>query len=65
MHLVSLKRYDILAEAELAANLLKEAGVRCVVQRDAIPGLAGVIVQGAELFVNNHDLEKARDILSL
>lgn len=63
MDLVLLNRYSSLAEAELAANRLRDAGIECVLQKDPMPGFAGVLVQGGEVYVNMADAPRAKVLL--
>ena len=60
--LVLLKNFATINEAEMAQDVLEQAGIHSVVQ----PGSgAGVLrgMPGAELFVLKDDLEKAREII--
>jgi len=59
-----IKFLNSIAEAELVKNLLKEQGIEASVQRRGLqfPGDLGDSY-GADLFVPEKDVEKAKDIL--
>ena len=58
--------FNSIAEAELAKNLLKESGIESMVEKRGLqfPGDMGDSY-GADLFVNQNDLEKSKVILGL
>lgn len=62
MNLSFLARLSSVSEAELVCGRLKEEGIETVLQKDAVLG-AGSFIQGAEIFVQKADLERARLIL--
>lgn len=62
MDLVFLDRLSSVMEAELVCGRLKEESIETVLQKDAVLG-AGSIIQGADIFVQEKDLESARTIL--
>ena len=64
--LVKLKFFNSIVEAELAKNVLKENGIKCIVTKRGVqfPGDLGDSF-GADLFVTKEDLEKAREVISL
>ena len=49
-------------EVEMAAALLRAAGIKSVVHSDPIPGAIG-IVRGASLFVREEDFDAAKEII--
>ena len=61
-----IKFFNSIAEAELAKNLLKESGVESSVQRRGVefPGDMGDSY-GADLFVAENDIVKAKGILEI
>ena len=64
MNLICLKHYNLLPEAELAKNLLESNGIKSLLQKDGLPGAGLMLVQGADLFVDDKDKEKAKEILN-
>ena len=64
MENTKLKSFHSVVEAELAKNLLKESGVIAYVQKNGVE-FAGDMGDsyGADLFVRESDVEKARAIL--
>lgn len=64
MKTVLLKKFDSIAEAELAKDVLKQHGIKSVIQKEGLiyPANADDF-RGASLFVLQNDLEKAKDIL--
>ena len=61
--LVRLKSYSIEAEARMIASLLESSGVHCVVQ-DTYPAGYPNQIQGAEIFISEKDVDKAKEIIS-
>ena len=62
-NLVRIKTYDTRAEAELAAGLLKEYGIKSLVSSlDKIPHLS-LFTGPSQLLVNKGDAQKAHEIL--
>lgn len=61
-----IKFFNSIAEAGLAKNLLKENGIESSIQNNGVefPGDLGDSY-GADLFVADRDLEKAKDILEI
>ena len=59
-----IKFFNSISEAELIKNLLKEHGINASVQKRGLqfPGDLGDSY-GADLFVPEKDLERAKDIL--
>ena len=64
LHLVLLKTFPTVIEAESALNILKAHGIKAVFQTQQ-PGMTGYLgnVAGGELYVQSIDLEKAREIV--
>jgi len=62
--MIRIKFFNSIMEAELANNLLKEHGIRGMVQKRGVeyPGDRGDNY-GADLFVDEKDTEKANEIL--
>lgn len=63
-NMIKIKFFDSIVGAQLAGNLLKEHGVKNWVQKKGLnfPGDLGDSY-GAELFVLEKDVEKAKEIL--
>lgn len=64
--MVKIKFFDSIIEAELAKNLLKEFKIESVVQRKGLkyPGDMGDSY-GADLFVTEKDIDKAKELLEI
>ena len=64
--LVKVKFFNSIIEAELAKNVLKENGIKCMVVKRGMqfPGDLGDSF-GADLFVTKEDLEKAGEVIEL
>lgn len=64
--MIKIKFFNSITEAELAKNLLKEHGIKGLVQKRGIefPGDMGDSY-GAELLVAEKDFEKAKEILEI
>ena len=62
--MIRIKFFNSIVEAELAKNLLKEYKIDAFVERKGIefPGDLGD-TYGAELFVGEKDVERAKEIL--
>jgi hypothetical protein len=63
MKLIRLRHYNILPEAELAKSLLDSNGIKCLLQKDGLPGAGVALIQGADLFVDDKDKQKSEEIL--
>ncbi|MCX6758524.1 MAG: DUF2007 domain-containing protein [Candidatus Nealsonbacteria bacterium] len=62
--MVKLQFFNSVAEAELASNLLKEQGIKNMIQKRYIDVLRAD-GDGADLFVAVADFEKAKEILEI
>ena len=62
-----LKKFNSLIEAELAKNFLRESGIKCFIQKRGLEWAegAGGDLAGADLFVLEKDIGKAKEILEL
>jgi len=61
---VKLHFFNSVAEAELASNLLKEQGIKNMIQKRYVDVLRAD-GDGADLFVAVADFEKAKEILEI
>lgn len=59
----SLGCCDSLPEAELYANLLRQAGIKVLLQRDPLPGVIGFMEQGVSVYVDAVQVEEAMNVL--
>ena len=64
MNLIRLRHYNLLPEAELAKSLLESNGIKSLLQKDGMPGAGLVLIQGADLFVDDYDKERSEEILN-
>ncbi len=62
--MVKLHFFNSVAEAELASNLLKEQGIKNMIQKRYVDVLRAD-GDGADLFVAVADFEKAKEILEI
>ena len=64
--MIKIKFFNSIAEAELTKGLLKENGVESIVQRRGVefPGDMGDSY-GADMFVAEKDVRKAKEILKI
>lgn len=65
MKQILLKSFNSVMEAELVKNLLQASGINSVVQKKGLEWAegAGGDVAGADLFILEKDVEKAKEIL--
>jgi len=63
MNLIRLRHYNLLPEAELAKSLLESNGIKSLLQKDGMPGAGLALIQGADLFVEDKDKERAEEVL--
>lgn len=61
---VLLRGYGSILTAELDANVLKAEGIKCRVQRGGLHQNFGSLA-GADIYVLENDLEKAKDVLTI
>lgn len=64
MPLTLLKHFTSVLDAEMALGLLEDAGIKALLQKEGIPGSMG-LTQGADLFVSDVHVERARVLLSV
>jgi len=64
MNLIRLRHYNLLPEAELAKSLLESNGIKSLLQKDGMPGAGLVLIQGADLIVEDKDKERSEEILN-
>lgn len=62
MKLILLKRWEMLVEAELAAETLRQLDIPFVLQKDGVPGSTGLL-QGAEIYVDENDFLRASKVM--
>ncbi|MFA5086804.1 MAG: DUF2007 domain-containing protein [Candidatus Paceibacterota bacterium] len=64
--MVKIKFFNSIVEAELAKNLLKEHNIESLSQKRGVefPGSLGDSY-GADLFVNEKDIETAKELLEI
>ena len=62
MQLVSLKKYSSIVEAELVVDVLKQASIHVILQKDGISGITS-LTPGAEIFIQEKDWERAYSLL--
>jgi hypothetical protein len=67
-NLICLESFSTYSEAKLAANRLEQAGVKSVLQAGAIGGV--MMAEGSdagphELYIQEHELERAKEVLGL
>jgi len=65
MNLILLKHYYFLPEAELAKSRLENNGIKCLLQKEGIPGAGSTLSQEADLFVEKIYKEKSEKILEI
>jgi len=63
MLLVLLKHFAFSPEAELAKNRLEAEGVKSLIQKTGSSGAYTNLIGEADLFVQEVDLEKAKEII--
>jgi len=66
LYMVKIKFFNSIVEAELAKNLLKEHNIESLSQKRGVefPGSLGDSY-GADLFVNEKDIETAKELLEI
>lgn len=62
--MIKIKFFNSITEAELAKNLLKEHGIKVILQKKGVefPGSRGDSY-GADLFIEEKNFNKAKEIL--
>jgi len=66
MNLILLKNYQYYAEAEMAAGLLKNNNIRCLIQKgDGNAAVEFTSFLEANLYVSKNNYEKAKEILCI
>lgn len=54
---------DSVLEAEMIAAQLRAEGIHSVIQSDPLPGAAGIL-QGAEVYVDEKDFDRAKELIT-
>ena len=60
---ILLKNFNTVIEAESAKNLLEQHNIKSIIQRKGPTAWGNVDVDGADLFVAEKDVDKAKEVL--